>query len=244
MSNHVSMKHLAIIMDGNNRWAKERGLPGIAGHRAGAERVWDMLEVCRTHHVEVLTIFAFSSENWRRPKREVDALMSLFYQYLINKTKKMQKEGTRLHVVGNRSRFSSKLLKALDRAEKLTMLGEQHLVIAADYGGRWDISNAAKCLAEQVLSGHCNIDDINEERFHSHTALANFPPLDLLIRTGGELRISNFLLWQIAYAELHFSNLLWPDFDQAALQEAIASFSTRERRYGLTAEQLKAISSQ
>ena len=243
MSHSAPIKHIAIIMDGNNRWAKRRGLSGIAGHRAGVERVRDMLEGCREHSIEVLTVFGFSSENWRRPEKETSALMSLFYHYLNVESKKMQKKGICLRVIGNRSRFDDKLLKAIDKAEKLTESGsEMSLVIAADYGGRWDISNAAKLLAEKVLSGQTSVNDINESSFDSHTALANLPPLDLLIRTGGEFRISNFLLWQAAYAELYFSDLLWPDFDRAALNKAVDCFAERERRYGLTSKQLQTLS--
>ena len=225
-------------MDGNNRWAKKRGLRGIAGHKAGIESVRQMLEGCREHNIEVLTIFAFSSENWRRPRQEVNALMSLFKHYLASETKNMQKDNVRLQVIGNRRRFDKSLLRALEKAEKLTEAGERRLVIAADYGGRWDIANAARQMAEKVLTGERLIDDIDEDYLHRFTCLSDLPPLDLLIRTGGEYRISNFLLWQAAYAELYFSDLLWPDFNREALDAAIMSYSNRQRRFGLNGEQI------
>lgn len=227
------LHHIAIIMDGNNRWAKQRRLPGTAGHKTGIERLRDMLEGCREHGVEVLTVFAFSSENWSRPPKEVSALMSLFKHYLSSEAKKLKKEGVSLRVIGNRQRFDKKLVSAIEQAEALTAGAERTLVIAADYGGRWDIANAAKNMLASVP-----IDKVNEERLHAFTSLADLPPLDLLIRTGGEYRISNFLLWQAAYAELYFSELLWPDFDKAALAAAIENFSSRQRRFGLSGDQL------
>ncbi len=232
------LQHLAIIMDGNNRWARQRGLPGTAGHKAGIERLRDMLQGCHEHNIDVLTVFAFSSENWKRPLQEVRALMSLFQHYLSSEAKKLKKENVRLRVIGNRQQFDKKLLQAIEKAESITEDGERTLVIAADYGGQWDIANAAKKIAGKAVSGQLDINDINEEIFNSYTSLAGMPPLDLLIRTGGEKRISNFLLWQAAYAELYFSPLLWPDFDGAALKAAVNNFSNRERRFGLNGEQL------
>jgi len=237
-----NLKHLAIIMDGNNRWAKHRRLPGTAGHKVGIERLRDVLRGCKQHGIEVLTVFAFSSENWRRPPKEVSALMSLFYHYLKSEAKKLKKENVCLRVIGNREQFDKKLLKAITEAEQLTAGGERTLVIAADYGGQWDISNAARKIAETVRSGDLSTEDISEEVFHSYTALADLPPVDLLVRTGGEYRISNFLLWQSAYAELYFSELLWPDFDEAALASAVDEFSSRQRRFGLSGDQVKASS--
>lgn len=232
------LRHIAIIMDGNNRWAKRRGLSGLAGHKAGVERLRDMLEECRQHGVDVLTVFAFSSENWNRPAAEVRGLMSLFQQYLSSEAKRLKKENVRLRIIGDRQKFDKKLIASIEKAEALTVDGKQTFNIAADYGGRWDVVNAARRIAQSVESGLCTVEDIDESLFHSHTALADLPPVDLLIRTGGESRVSNFLLWQLAYAELYFSDLLWPDFDRCALSRAITEFTSRERRFGLTGEQI------
>ncbi len=232
------LRHVGIIMDGNNRWAKQRGMPGPAGHKAGVERIRDVMKACRRHGVEVLTLFAFSSENWQRPAKEVDALMALFLSYLKREAKRLQKEGVRLQVIGNRTRFSPRILRAIETAEAMTRDGGTHLVIAADYGGRWDIANAAQRLAQKVSDGVLEPEQIDENCLHQHTSLAGLPELDMLIRTGGELRISNFLLWQCAYAELHFSDLLWPDFDEAALDLAVEAFYRRQRRFGLSGDQV------
>ncbi len=226
-------------MDGNNRWAKRQGLSGIAGHKAGVERLRDMLEGCREYNIDVLTVFAFSSENWSRPIAEVRGLMSLFEHYLSGEAKRLKKENVRLRVIGDRNKFDKKLVKSIEKAELQTLGGKQTFNIAADYGGRWDIVNAAKRIAASVKDEGLALDSIDEELFNSHTALANLPPVDLLIRTGGESRVSNFLLWQLAYSELYFSDLLWPDFDCEALKAAIDNFTARERRFGLTSEQLK-----
>lgn len=233
-----TLKHLAIIMDGNNRWAKQRHLPGTAGHKVGIERIRDVLKGCEKLGIDVLTVFAFSSENWRRPKKEVNALMSLFYQYLKNEAKKLKKEGVSLRVIGSRQQFDEKLLNAIVDAEQLTAGAKRSLIIAADYGGQWDIVNAAKQMACEVESGNLNPEQVNYEAFNRYTSLVDFPPVDMLIRTGGEYRISNFLLWQSAYAELYFSPLLWPDFDGDALSKAVADFDSRQRRFGFNADQL------
>lgn len=234
-----SLSHIAIIMDGNNRWAKREGRSGIAGHRAGVERIRDVLGACRKEGVDTLTLFAFSSENWRRPPKEVEALMGLFYSYLKKEARKLAKEGVSLKVIGNRSRFSKRLLGAIDEAESIASGAEATLVIAADYGGCWDITQAAQKLAEQVQGGELAPSDISEELLSNHTSTAGLPPLDLLIRTGGEYRISNFLLWQAAYAELFFSELLWPEFDAEALKIAVEDFKTRQRRFGKTGDQVE-----
>lgn len=224
-------------MDGNNRWAKRSGLMGVSGHKAGVEKIRAVLTACREQGIEVLTLFAFSSENWQRPPREVEALMSLFLSYLTREAKKLRDENVILRVIGRRDRFSSKLQQAIEKAEKIASEGDSTLVIAADYGGRWDIANATKALAEQVQAGVLAADAIDEDMLHKHTALADLPELDLLIRTGGEVRISNFLLWQASYSELYFTDCLWPDFDGEQLQLATEDFYQRQRRYGKTAEQ-------
>lgn len=234
------LRHVAIIMDGNNRWAKQRGLAGVAGHKVGVERIRDAMSACEELGVEVLTVFAFSSENWKRPPFEVEALMSLFLLYLKNEAKALKKKGVRLRVIGNRDNFSPSIKKAIVAAEELTREGKMTLVIASDYGGRWDITQAAQKVAREVSEGRLSADDITEETLHEYTAMAELPPLDLLIRTGGEVRISNFLLWQCAYAELYFSDKLWPDFDGIELKKAAADFHDRQRRFGLTGDQITA----
>lgn len=237
----AKLRHVAVIMDGNNRWAKREGRQGIAGHRVGVERIRDVLAACRRHDVEVLTLFAFSSENWNRPSKEVEALMGLFYSYLKKEARKLAEERVRLRVIGNRSRFSARLKRAITEAEEIAAVGDSTLVIAADYGGRWDIVNAAARVAAAVAAGTLACDDINEHTLDAHTSTHGLPPLDLLIRTGGEYRISNFLLWQAAYAELYFTPLLWPEFDGQALDTAVADFYSRQRRFGHTAEQVVAL---
>ncbi|MCB1614974.1 MAG: di-trans,poly-cis-decaprenylcistransferase [Pseudomonadales bacterium] len=233
------LRHVAIIMDGNNRWAKKRGLPGPSGHKVGVERVRDVLKASRKAGVEVLTLFAFSSENWNRPKVEVMALMSLFSTYLKKEAKALQKENVRIRVIGDRTRFSKSLCKQIEEAEAMTRHGAMTIVIAADYGGRWDIVQAAAALAEDVKAGKLESSQISEQLFNRYACLGDLPPTDLCIRTGGEKRISNFLLWQISYAELYFSDELWPDFDGNSLQAAFDDFYQRQRRYGLTGEQLE-----
>jgi undecaprenyl diphosphate synthase len=232
------LRHVAIIMDGNNRWATGRGLSGLAGHRHGVERVRDILEACRDSGVEVLTLFAFSSENWQRPPDEVSGLMSLFSTYLKKETGKLKKENVRLRVVGRRDRLSPALLELIDWAEQETAGCEMNLVLAVDYGGRWDITEAARKLAEQVANGLLSTDAIDEEMLGRQLVLADLPEPDLLIRTSGELRVSNFLLWQLAYTEFYFSDVLWPDFGREELERAFAAYQDRTRRYGLRDEQL------
>ena len=232
------LKHVAIIMDGNNRWAKKRGLPGAAGHKAGVERVRDVLDACKAVGVQVVTVFAFSSENWQRPAMEVSALMSLFSVYLKQEKKKLKSEDVSLRIVGDRSRFSSALCKQIDDAELFTAGGSMTLVIAADYGGRWDITQAARTLAIQCVQGNRVPENITEQDMNAAMSLSDLPAVDLLIRTGGEKRISNFLLWHAAYAELYFSDLFWPDFDAAAMNDAIIDFKARQRRFGLSGDQV------
>ena len=234
----TSLRHVGIIMDGNNRWAKQSGKQGIAGHKAGVERIRDILTACRGHGVEVLTLFAFSSENWRRPPKEVEALMGLFYNYLKREARQLAKENVVLKVIGNRSRFNSRLIRAIDEAESIASQGDATLVIAADYGGRWDIAQSARELAQAAVEGKLDPATIDETLLETGISTAGLPPLDLLIRTGGEIRISNFLLWQAAYAEFYFSELLWPEFDSQALDDAVADFYRRQRRFGRTSDQL------
>ena len=238
MSDQSLLKHVAIIMDGNTRWAKSQGLSGVSGHKKGVERIRDALESCKRHNVNVLTVFAFSSENWRRPPKEVEALMSLFFSYLKKEAKALRKNGVQLRVIGNRSRFSPKIQKAISEAERIASEGEYYLVIAADYGGQWDIAYAAKQLAQKVAAGELAVDDIDEKLLAEQTCLADLPPLDLLIRTSGEHRISNFLLWQAAYAEFYFTDTYWPAFDGASFDEAVEDFYTRQRRFGKTGDQV------
>lgn len=234
-------RHVAIIMDGNNRWARKRLMPGVAGHKAGVDAVKAMIEVCAEDGVEVLTLFAFSSENWRRPEEEVGALMDLFLSALRREVKRLRENGIRLCIIGDRSRFAPELRQAMSDAEALTAEGRRlTLVVAANYGGQWDIAEAVKRLAGQVAEGKLAIDQIAERHVEAALSTASWPLPDLCIRTGGEHRISNFLLWQLAYAELYFSNLYWPDFNKEALREAFADFARRQRRFGKTSDQIAA----
>ena len=226
------LRHVAVIMDGNNRWAVQRGLRGSAGHEAGAERIRDLLRAARLHGVETITLFAFSSENWNRSALEVRSLMSLFSSYLKRESRKLADDNVRLRVVGERSNFSKRLIEQIDKAELLTAGGEFELVLAVDYGGRWDIANAAKQLALLVERGELNSAAIDESALAEHLQLAGLPDPDLCIRTAGEQRISNFLLWQLAYSELYFAPCYWPDFDQPMFEQAVAEYYARQRRFG------------
>ncbi len=231
-------RHVAIIMDGNGRWAKRRHLPRIAGHKRGVEAVRDIVKACIERGVEYLTLFAFSSENWRRPAEEVTLLMQLFASALIGEVEKLGRNGVRLKVVGDLSRFDARIRTLIDEAEAQTAAnGRLTLTIAANYGGRWDLMQAMSRLLreQQPLAG----GDFSEQQFSPYLAMSYAPEPDLFIRTGGEQRISNFLLWQLAYAELCFTPTLWPDFDASALDAAFASYRKRERRYGRTSEQLE-----
>ena len=229
-------RHVAIIMDGNGRWARRRRLPRIAGHRRGAEAVRAALRACADRGIEYLTLFAFSSENWRRPPEEVALLMKLFRNALEREVDELHASGVRLKVVGDTRRFDPKLRKLIERGEELTAQNRRvTLTIAANYGGRWDILQAMS----RLLKDKPSLEQIDEELLAPYLAMSYAPEPDLFIRTGGEQRISNFLLWQLAYTELHFTDTLWPDFDSAALDAAIASFRGRERRFGRTSEQLE-----
>ena len=234
-------RHIAIIMDGNGRWARQRGQARAMGHRAGVKSTRTVVETCAQMGIKTLTLFAFSSENWNRPADEVSSLMSLFLEVLQREVDVLHKNDIRVRFVGERSQLSDRLQKRLARAEEQTANNQRmELVLAVAYGGRWDIAEAAKKIAKQVAAGELDIASVTEDSLHQHTCLADLPPLDLLIRTGGEVRISNFLLWQSAYAELFFSDKLWPDFDGAELKQAAASFHERQRRFGLTGDQIDA----
>ena len=228
-------RHVAIIMDGNGRWAKQRHLPRIAGHRKGVEAVRETVKTCAERGVGFLTLFAFSSENWRRPADEVALLMQLFIAALENEVQKLHRNGIRLKVVGERGRFDPKIQALIAEGELLTAANRGlTLTIAANYGGRWDVLQAAeRCRMEDPVA------PFTEERLSRFLSMAYAPEPDLFIRTGGEQRVSNFLLWQLAYTELYFTEALWPDFDAAALDAAMDSFRRRERRFGRTSEQLK-----
>lgn len=233
-------QHVAIIMDGNGRWAKQRGKTRVVGHKNGVESVRAVVSTARKQGVKALTLFAFSSENWQRPEQEVSVLMDLFMFVLTREVKKLHKNNIRFQVIGDVSRFSEKLVKKITDAEKLTKNNDAMVLsVAANYGGRWDIADAAKKIAVQVQNGELDIDDINEHTVNRYTSLADLPDLDLLIRTGGDYRISNFLLWQAAYAEFYFTDILWPDFKEEAFTNAISCFDQRERRFGQTGEQVK-----
>ncbi len=221
-------------MDGNNRWAKRQNLPGPAGHRAGVEAVRSVLRACRNHGVEVLTVFAFSSENWGRPLPEVRALLALLSRYLRNEVRALHEDGVRLRFIGERSRFSPRLQRLMQQSEHLTAGNSAAtLVIAVDYGGQWDIAQAAKKLARQVQAGQLDVDDIDAGLLDQHISISDLPRPDLCIRTGGDARISNFMLWHFAYSELYFTDTLWPDFGELEFARALADYSRRERRFGL-----------
>lgn len=228
-------RHIAVIMDGNGRWAKKRFLPRVMGHKRGLDALENMVKRCAELGVQYLTVFAFSTENWRRPEEEVSFLMGLFLQALQKQVQRLHENNMRVKVIGNRSRFSESIRQGIADAEALTA-GNTGLTVtvAADYGGRWDILQAVNRLMEEGAA------EVTEEALAKHLMLSEAPEPDLFIRTGGETRISNFLLWQMAYAELYFTDTLWPDFDDAALDAAIRSFQTRERRFGRTSEQLPA----
>jgi undecaprenyl diphosphate synthase len=229
-------------MDGNNRWAKRRNLPGAAGHRAGVEAIRNVLRACNRNKVKVLTLFAFSSENWGRPRSEVRTLLALFSRYLRNETRELHADGIRIRFIGRRNNFSERQQKLMSYAETLTENNvDTTLVIAADYGGQWDISNAVRGLAEQVERGELASADITADMLDERVSLADLPRPDLCIRTGGDHRISNFMLWQFAYSELYFTDTLWPDFGEADLERAIEDFSLRERRFGVRDQEATAL---
>lgn len=226
-------QHVAIIMDGNGRWAKQQGKLRIFGHQNGVQAVRKAVNFAAQHNIKVLTLYAFSSENWRRPQDEVSALMTLFMKALRSEIKKLHKHNIRLNILGDTSRFNEKLRDEIQAAENLTANNSGLILnIAANYGGHWDIVQAAQKLAEQVKNGEIQPADITDERLQAALSTEEQPQVDLLIRTSGEQRISNFLLWQIAYAELFFSPVLWPDFNEHSFADAIIAYQQRERRFG------------
>ena len=238
-------KHIAIIMDGNNRWAKAKGLIGGAGHKAGETALQKIVEYAAKSQIQVLTVFAFSSENWRRPEQEVGLLMRLFVHALDKRVAELHKNNLKVRFIGDRSRFAPLLQQGMRDAETKTAANTgMTLVIAVSYGGQWDMAYAAQQIALQVQAGQINPSQLSshdfEKLYQKQIQMADLPPVDLMIRTGGDLRISNFLLWQAAYAEFYFSDLLWPDFDERALDEALADYARRQRRFGRTSAQVEA----
>ncbi|MBM4214991.1 MAG: isoprenyl transferase [Gammaproteobacteria bacterium] len=227
--------HIAIVMDGNGRWAEARGEPRPVGHRAGIEPVRKIIRECANLGIEALTLFAFSSENWRRPETEVAAIMGLFMEALDREVAELHANRVRVRIIGNRQRLSVRLQQRIAEAEALTANNDGlKLQVAVSYGGRWDVLEAAKRLAARAASGEIRANDIDEEMFSAELQLSDLPDPDLFIRTGGDHRVSNFLLWNIAYAELFFTDVLWPDFDEAEFKLALEDFAGRERRFGLT----------
>jgi len=236
---NIVPRHVAITMDGNGRWAAARGLARSAGHKAGLDPVRMCIQECTRRKVDALTLFAFSSENWRRPVEEVASLMGLFVEALDREIAELHANGVRVRFIGDRHALSVRLQSLIAAAEQRTGANQGlRLQIAMSYGGRWDIVQAAQKLARETASGALRVQDINEERFAAHLQLAGLPDAELLIRTGGEQRISNFLLWNAAYAELFFTDQLWPDFDVKELEAAFTFFAGRQRRFGLTGEQV------
>jgi undecaprenyl diphosphate synthase len=237
----LSPRHIAIILDGNGRWASARGLPRTAGHKAGLKPVRLVIEECSRRGIEALTLFAFSSENWRRPAEEVGGLMSLFVEALDREIGELHRQAVRVRVIGERRSLSVRLQARIAAAEERTAANRGlKLQVALSYGGRWDIIQATQKLARDCSSGALRPEEIQDAMFAGKLALAGLPEVDLLIRTGGEQRISNFLLWDVAYAELYFSARLWPDFALGDLEDAFAFFASRERRFGQTAAQRSA----
>ena len=228
-------RHVAVIMDGNGRWAKNRHMPRVEGHRRGVSAVESCTEAARRAGIKALTLFAFSSENWKRPEEEVSALMRLFGLMLVNQREKLVKNDIRLHVAGDVSAFSDPLRQAIEETERATEhCSAMQLTICANYGGRWDITQGVRLLAKQVQDGTLLPEQITEDMLSQQVCMHELAPVDLVIRTGGEHRISNFLIWQIAYAELYFTDVLWPDFAEQDFEGALHAFVNRERRFGGT----------
>lgn len=239
MSQAILPRHIAIIMDGNGRWAKDRHYPRAAGHKAGLKAARRVVELCVKKKIEVLTLFVFSSENWQRPKDEVRFLMNLFVTVLKKDAKKLHEQNVQLRVIGDRSRFEEKLQKQIIEVEQLTANNTGlKLLLAANYGGQWDITQAVKKIALAIEAKQLLPEEITPQLIQNHLSFSDCPDPDLFVRTGGEVRISNFMLWQLAYTELYFTPANWPDFDEAELDKALQGYQYRERRFGLTSEQL------
>ena len=239
MADEIIPKHVAIIMDGNGRWAKNRKLPRTAGHNEGVKTAQNIIKASGEAGVKYLTLFAFSSENWNRPRAEVSSLMDLFLRSLENEVNNLNENGVRLKFLGQSKALSKNLFQKIQSAEQLTESNDKlYLNIAVNYGGKWDLLQAVKKLIEKVQNGSLSLNDIDESVLENELTTAMMPAPDLFIRTGGEQRISNFLLWQLAYTELYFCDVLWPDFDPQELRNALASYSSRQRRFGRTQEQL------
>lgn len=235
-------QHIAIIMDGNGRWAKDKGQPRVRGHHAGVESVRDAVEACAELGVGFLTLYAFSTENWGRPKEEVGALMSLLIHSLRKELKTLNQNNIRLMTIGNREDLPEKVRGELEQTIELTRQNTRMtLVLALSYSGRWDMTQAVRAISEEVLSGKLTVGDISADTISDHLATKGIPDPDLMIRTSGEMRISNFLLWQLAYSELYITDCFWPDFRRPHLYDAIRSYSRRERRFGKVSEQLKPV---
>lgn len=233
-------RHVAIIMDGNGRWAQQQNKPRHSGHKSGVEATRNIIQECARRGIEALTLFAFSSENWKRPESEVNLLMELFLAALQRELNKLHKNNVRIRFIGDVSSFPEKLqTKIVQASEKTAGNTGLSLTIAAGYGGRWDIVESVRAIAKEVKEGRFGPDDITEESISAHICLSDLPEPDLFIRTGGEKRISNFLLWQLVYTELYFTDTLWPDFDITAFNIALDVFSKRQRRFGRTGEQIK-----
>lgn len=227
------VRHLAIIMDGNNRWARRHGLASEEGHRAGEHAVHEVVRASARHDVEVLTLFAFSSENWRRPQSEVDYLLALFMRALGERVDELHEQGVCLRFIGDRSSLEASLRDGMDQAEARTANNQRMtLVVAINYGGQWDIAQASARLAELVAQGELSADAITPQTLNEHISLSELPAPDMVIRTAGEQRLSNFLLWQVAYSEFWFTDQLWPDFNAETLEQALADFQRRHRRFG------------
>ncbi|MCW9024392.1 MAG: isoprenyl transferase [Gammaproteobacteria bacterium] len=236
-------RHVAIIMDGNGRWAKNKNKPRVFGHRQGLESVRDVVKACGEFGVEVLTLFAFSTENWRRPATEVNLLMDIFFTALDREVKKLHRNNVQLRIIGDQSGFPEKIQKRINKAEELTRSNDGLVLnIAANYGGQWDITQSVRHLANKVQQGELKAEDITQEMIDSGLSMHDLPDPDLFIRTGGEERISNFLIWQLAYSELYFTDTLWPDFNREEFVKALTSFAKRQRRFGHTGDQIERMS--